>query len=434
MKNKVLLINLPCHSTMQDFVDNSFQYNPALGLLAITDYLSMFDFEAFILDYNYNEINYGELFDYINKKGVTMIAFTAYTENLNTMLKFIRIVKKQFRNVKIAVGGPHATLRPEEIIKNQNVDFVLSRDGEATFLELMLHLEMGDDLISLDKIKGLYYSAGEKKIQNEDRQVVSDLNLLPIINRERVDTKRYRSIVSIYSSKGCPAKCIYCSASAISGAKYRMRNIKNVFLECQVIYNQMEPDTDKLYFIDDTFTVNVKRVREWCSLCNEYKLKMKWSCESRVDVMNEEIIDLIAGTDCFSIQFGVESGNQEVLNKIKKNIKLSHLERIVDYVKQYKIGIFLSLILGHFCDTEETMMETIELARRLRKLNPNVEYGISVNTPFPGTWQYENADKIGLRITDRDYSNYDLITPVIETEHFNKARLEELRNVANSLI
>lgn len=434
MKNKLLLVNLPCYSTMQDFVENSYQYNPSLGLMAITEYISMFGFEAYVRDYNYENMDYVSLLDFINEKEITVIGVTSYTENLNIMLKFVRIIKQQKSNIKIIVGGPHATLRPEDIIKSRFVDAVMSKDGESIFLELMIYYEYGNDLISLDKIDGIYYNQNKKKYKNSPREVITDLDLLPVINRERVDAEKYKSIVSVYTSKGCPAKCIYCSASAISGAKYRMRNIKNVFLECQVIYTQVNKETDKLYFIDDTFTVNLKRVKEFCSLVHEYDLKMLWSCESRVDVMNENIADLIAESHCFSIQFGVESGNQTVLNNIKKNIKLCHLEKMVAYMKKYKIGIFLSLILGHYCDTEETMLETVELAKRLSSVNPNVEFGISINTPFPGTWQYEHADELGMKIIDNDYSHYNLVTAVIETENFSKDELQNMHKRANSMI
>ncbi len=432
MRKNVLLLNLPCYSSLKDFVDNAYSYNPSLGLLSITEYLTMYGFNVTVLDFNYTEINYYELSNIIEEKEIGVVGFTSYTENLNIMFKVMRAVKKVNEDIKVIAGGPHATLKPKEIIKSRYVDYVITKDGESTFLELMMYLEMGEELISLKDIPGIVYKENKTQIHNVDRGVIRDLDLLPIINRERVDINRYDDIVSMYTSKGCPAKCIYCSASFISGSKYRTRNIKNVFLECQLIYNQVNSSTDKLFFIDDTFTVNTKRVREFCELYNKYNLKMLWSCESRVDVMTDELVDVIASTGCFSIQFGVESGNQEVLNKIRKNITIEHLIHIIDYLKKYKIGIFTSFILGHYCDTEETMMETINLTRKLVEINNNVEFGVSINTPFPGTWQYDNSEEIGLEIVDKDYSKYNLITPVIRTSNFEAERLNELLDIANS--
>ena len=136
MKNKLLCVNLPCYSTIQDFVENDYQYNPALGLLALTEYATMFGFESYVKDFNYNEVNYDELFEFIESKGITVIGFTSYTENLNIMFKFMRMIKSYNRDIVLVVGGPHATLRPDEVIKNRNVDYVIPNDGESTLLEL----------------------------------------------------------------------------------------------------------------------------------------------------------------------------------------------------------------------------------------------------------------------------------------------------------
>lgn len=432
MKNNLLLVNLPCHSTMQDFVENKYNYNPSLGLLAITEYLTMFGFNSYIQDYNYSEMNYFELNNFIEENNITVVGITVYTENLNILFKFARTLKSLKKDIIIIAGGPHATLRPEEVIKSKSIDYVTTKDGESTFLELMLYLEKGEEVININDIKGLIYKNNNEKIINESRNGVTELDLLPIVNRERVDISRYKTVVTMYSSKGCPGLCIYCSASSISGARYRMRNIRNVFLECQLIYHQIGKTTNKIFFIDDTFTVNTRRLKEFCDLCNTMDFKMLWSCESRVDVMTEEIADLIAKSKCYSIQFGVESGNQDVLNSLRKHIDLKHLENIVGYLSKYNIGVFTSFIIGHYTDTEETMLETIEFSRKLRRLNMNVDFAISINTPFPGTWQYENSEEIGLNIIDKDYSHYNLATPVFTTKNFDIEKLLEIYAKSNS--
>lgn len=167
-------------------------------------------------------------------------------------------------------------------------------------------------------------------------------------------------------------------------------------------------------------------------MCKEYKLPLLWSCESRIDVINEEIIDLMAESNCYALQVGVESGNQEVLKSIKKNIRLDHLEHIVAYASKYYMEIFLGFMLGHYSDTLETMQDTIDFLKKMIKINPHVRFSVSVNTPFPGTWQYEHAEEIGLEIIDYDYSHYDLMTPVIRTANFNEELLIKLFKEANT--
>lgn len=149
--------------------------------------------------------------------------------------------------------------------------------------------------------------------------------------------------------------------------------------------------------------------------------------------MKKETIDLFAESNCYAIQFGVESGSQYVLDTIKKNIDLAHLEEIVSYASKYAMEIFLGFMLGHYVDTIETMQDTINYIKRMLKINQYVQYSVSINTPFPGTWQYEHANEIGLTITDFDYSHYNLITPVIKTKFFDKVVLEKLFEQANAL-
>ncbi len=104
------------------------------------------------------------------------------------------------------------------------------------------------------------------------------------------------------------------------------------------------------------------------SSCKKYNYPLLWSCESRIDVMKKETIDLFAESNCYAIQFGVESGSQYVLDTIKKNIDLAHLEEIVSYASKYAMEIFLGFMLGHYVDTIETMQDTINYIKRMLKL------------------------------------------------------------------
>lgn len=430
MHNNLLLVNLPCYLSMRDFLEKNYNYNPSLGLLAIADYIEMFGFHVYVIDYNYTDLNVYSLMQMIKEKNITTVGITVYTENYIMSFKFMNMLKSMRKDIVIFAGGPHATLKPEEVLKNRYVDFVVTKDGEATILELLLSLEYGTALISLDQVKGLYKKECGKKIHYRHCGVITDLDLLPVINRERVNLSKFGGLVSVYTSKGCPGKCIYCSSAKISDGKYRTRSVENVYLECILIKKQVIAEF-QIFFIDDTFTANKKRVIDFCSLIKAHNNEVKWGCESRVDVMTLELLDMMLDGNCCSLQFGVESGNQKVLDSLNKKLDLKHLELIICYARKYNVYIFLSFMLGHFLDTEETMKETIMFAKYLRELNSNVSYSMSINTPFPGTWQYEHAKQIGLRIIDEDYSHYNLVTPVISTNAFNKEMLLDFYKKSN---
>lgn len=429
MKTKALLVNLPCYLTMKSFVENDLNYNPSLGLLALAEYVSLFGFEAKAVDYNYEELDYAALEEQLRAGEYQMVGVTVYTENLSLVLKFAKRLKRLCPQVKIMAGGPHATLKPEDLIKSRYIDYVTTRDGEASLLELMTYLEYGEAVIREEDMDGVI----TKNCRNRDRDNVTDLNLLPIINREHAGIGRYKSLVTLYSSKGCPGRCIYCAATFISGARYRIRDAYSIFLECWLIWHQCGASAQGLFFIDDTFTVQKKRTELFCELIRRYEFPMYWSCESRIDVITEKTIDILAVSRCRAIQFGVESGDQKILDTIGKKISLEHLEKIVSYASRYELRIQLGFMLGHYPDTEETMRETLAFIRKMLGLNSNMNYSVSINTPFPGTWQYDHAQEIGLEITDHDYAHYDLVTPVIRTKAFDEALLRELYTEACGL-
>ncbi len=432
MKNNVLLVNLNCKYSFEEFLKNDFTYNPALGISSISEYLMINGFNAYVKDFNYEKLDLDEICSLIEEKNITVVGVCCYTENLNQMFRFFRTLKHFNKNIITFAGGPHATLKPDEVIKSKAVDYAIRNEGEMTLLELLSHIEYGDELLSIDKIDGLTYKKENKIFHNKFRPYIKLLDSLPVINREHHNINAFKHTVSLYSSKGCPAKCIYCSATAISGSAYRTRNVDNIILEALLAKYQIGERFKKIYITDDTFTVNTKRVKRFCQLMKKYKYDFMWGCESRADVMTEELLDDMCTSNLYSLQFGVESGNQEVVDNIQKSMNLKHLESLIYFMRNYDVGVFTSFIVGHYCDTKETVDQTIKFAKHLCTINSNVGYGFAINTPFPGTYQYENAKELDIEIIDNDYSHYDLTTPVLNTKFLSATELSDLFIKANS--
>ena len=428
MKN-ILLFNLPIKMQFEKFLEDEVEYNPSLGLLAIASYLRIHGYNTIIIDFNFEMYSIDMAISHIDKAKPVLIGVTAFTENYKEVIQFCKQIKKLCGDIKTLVGGPHATLAPQDIIKSGYVDFVSIKEGEATLLELLECIGSNGKSISLEQIDGLLYRQGKDIKKNKPRRHIKNLDLLPIINRSLVGIERYTGTVNISTSRGCPANCIYCAATTIAGATYRMRDISGVFLE-MLLLKHLIPDLKKVYFVDDTFTALPERVYAFTDLMRECPVGVQWSCESRVDVMTEELVDKMILSGCYSIQFGIESGNQSVLDKLRKKIDLQHAYNIIVYAARYDVEICLSFMLGHYCDTIATMQETLCFIERSVTANHNVKIGVSYNTPLPGTWQFTNADKIGLYIQTHDYSKYDLITPIVETDNFTVSDLCDIFNQA----
>lgn len=431
IKCDVLLINLG-NSTILQKNDTGDAVFLNLGCLSIKSYLNLYGHSVRYVDYNMEKFDYSSFSDIICcETNLLLIGINVFTENKNDVIKIARFIKKVNPNVKIAVGGPHATLACDDFLSCMAIDFIVIGEGESSYLEIIEMLK-GNDEIQPTDITNVLVNRRELFVKKALTRI-GDLDLLPIINREYCETRTRSSLLNVYSSKGCPAKCIYCSATALAGATYRVRDVRSIYMEIILAENVLGCKPF-VYFVDDTFTAMKKRIYQFTELIDKYSPGFVWSCESRMDVITEEMIDVMYEHGCNSIQFGIESGSQEVLNKIRKNIDLDKARRIIQYAAKYKMTIFLSFMLGHYCDTIETMEQTIEFMNEMKRENPNLGFGIAFNTPFPGTWQYEHAEEIGIKFLTKNYSMYDLNTVVIESLNYNKKEIQELYRKAEKII
>lgn len=414
--SKVLLLNLPIQSFFQKGVLDSKKYNPPLGLIYLGTWLELNGHEPVIIDLCYEHLGKMQFLKKVQEIDPILIGISVYTENLNLAVAVAKLIKSALPNVKIALGGPHPSLMPDDGIGSDSIDFLIMNEGESIILELVEALRTNQNLIAFKDIDGLVYKEHSNIIKNKRRKPISDLDILPIPKRELAGLGNYEEQISISTSRGCPGNCIYCSATALSGSKYRTRDIENVFMEI-VLLKSMFNEKLHIRIVDDTFTAVPGRVLKFAELIRKYKIGFAWQCESRIDVMNEEMLQQMSSSGCKAIQYGVESGSQTVLDKIRKHISLEYAQKVFDLTYKNNMLLLLSFMLGHFCDTRETMEETASFITMLyEKYVP--EIAVSFNTPFPGTWQYSNREKIGLKLTTNVYKRYSLVEPIVETDQF----------------
>ncbi len=408
--------------------DKKVNYFAPLGLLSIASFAEFNGYDTTVIDMTIRQNSISKIMDWIEKEKPLLVGICAHTENIDLVLKSAKYIKTKFPNVKIAVGGPHASLEPKYCLNSRYVDFVVIKEGESTFVELLEAISSDQRNIKYDDIGGIMYRVDKTLIKSKVRPPISDLDLMPLIKREYLGFGVYnKRIINMYTSRGCPAKCIYCAATALSGASYRTRDIDNVYLEIVLINSSVKNEQYEMYMIDDTFTAMASRVERFTELIKKYNYQFIWRCESRIDVMTQEILKRMAETGCINIQYGIESGSQKVLDGIRKNIDLVKAREIIDMTYRSGITICTSFMIGHYCDTNETMQETIDMIRELyEKYDRSIEIFLSYNTPFPGTWQYTHREEIGLRIGVTENWQFTLTDPVVETDNFT---LEDQRRI-----
>jgi anaerobic magnesium-protoporphyrin IX monomethyl ester cyclase len=411
---EIILINMASDQDMHEWKKD---YNPPLGILSIATCLELHGHDCMVIDYCYERKNLLKLVETILEEHVKIVGFSVYTINVDEAIRISRYLKKTLPYIIILFGGPHASLDSEYCSKPNSVDYVIRGEGESSVLELVEAVTSGYSLVIPDQIEGVCYRKKDRKVESEIRSHAKNLDLLPIVKREFVAIEKYKGFINFCTSRGCPANCIYCAGSKLGGQGYRIRNIENVILETAYVKNILGDRFEAVYFIDDTFTAVKKRVLYFIKLRRKFGLLFQWRCESRLDVVDEELLSEISKNGCIAVHFGVESGSQEVLNKIQKKLDLEMAKKKLVFASTTGMTICCYFMLGHYCDTMETMKDTCDLIKELAS-KYSIDATLHYNTPYPGTYQYQYKDELGIRMTSMNYSDFLGYQPIMETSDF----------------
>jgi len=357
----------------------------------------------------------------------SIVGIQAYTETFPNALKIAEIAKEVNPDVVVVIGGPHVTFRPEEALNSKSVDFVVRSEGEFTMLELTNYLLRGQG--DIKEIKGISYRHESGVASNPARPLIQDLDVLPYPARQlfRLNSYPYPGFVS--SARGCPYQCIFCAAGAMSGGRYRIRSAENILGELLSMYNDL--GIRYFSFVDDTFTAFPDRAAKICDLIKESNMDVQWACSTRVNTVNEKLLEQMAKSGCENILLGAESGVQSILDKLCKGITIEQIRRVVNWCVSLGISPICSFMVPHPWDTLETVQETAKFMRELLSLGASV--AVAITTPFPGTYLYENAGELGLTFTSRDWEDYDCITPVFYTKNLPKEYVPVAINTMTNL-
>lgn len=415
----VLLVQPPLPPPMDAYV-RDVVLCPPLGLSYIASTLMTDGFDVEIVDAAIENLKLDDIANIIRREDPKLLGISAATYTYKNALKISKICKEVNSSIFTVLGGPHVTFRADEALQNRTVDAVIRGEGEYTTLDLVRTLFDGGNL---HKVAGLSFKRPDgRRIHNPNRPLIRDLDILPFPTRKSLPLNLYKIPASVITSRGCPYSCIFCAAKALSGGAYRVRSPDNVVAEVKEILKIINPEF--LFIADDTFTIFHDRTRKIAE--NFRDMGLRWVCESRVNTVNRDIVNILAESGCFSIQFGVESGSQKILDSINKGITIEQVRKAIRWCLDVGIQPVCSFMVPHPEDTWETIKETEQFMEELKK--SGVQIFVSLTTPFPGTTLYENAAKLGLRFITDDTDDFNLATPVIETRNFTVKDIEEIFN------
>ena len=340
----------------------------------------------------------GELVDVISRSNPDLVAFSATTLQFGKVQDIAALVKKEL-GVPTICGGVHPTTAPEEAIAEPAIDYICVGEGEEAFLDLCNALEAGEPV---DGIAGIWGKSPDGAVwRNPVRPLIEDLDTLPFPDRSIFDREKFASNqknrLTMMASRGCPFNCSYCCnhlqrSIYPNGSKYvRFRSPGNVVAEIEAALSDF-PGIEQVRFDDDILTLDRKWFSEFAALYRE-KVGLPFICNARVDLLNEEMVELLASAGCSAIAMGVESGN----TWLRKNV----LERNMDDDKIYRA---FELCHANGVPTVALNMtgfphETLAMALDTVKMNARIEPGLAQVTalcPFPNTRIYKVCSDGGM--------------------------------------
>lgn len=409
---KILLINPPL--TKEEIYSKygvASAVLPPLGLCYISAVLEKESHAIKIIDAIAEKITERELIDRIKKFNPQIVGITAVTVSYNRAVETAMQIKEFDKDIIILLGGPHVSSIPRRVFEEQDCfDIGVVGEGENTAKELVRYLEkkkFKDYKSGLKKIKGIIYKNKDKIIQTPRRDLIENLDELPLPARHLLpDIKLYNLVLmsqkpnfaSLIPSRGCPFQCIYCDQN-VFGHNWRSFSPEHMIEEIEELINKYGVRTLQIH--DDLFTLKRERVIKFCKLLKERNIKIAWNLASRVDLIDEELAKLMKKSGCEIVYFGIESGDQEVLNKIKKRITLEQARKGIEIAKKTGLSPHGSFILGLPFDTKETIEKTINFALSL----PLDVATFHLATPYPNTEFEKIAGDFGV-IHISDYSQY----------------------------
>lgn len=401
--------------------------DPPLGILYIASYLRKFGPQGVSIKITDGLVEgYEKTLQEVIHENADIIGISAVTPNILGAYKLSNDIKKRLPSAKVILGGPHPTALPEEAFLRSNVDAVVVGEGEVTFTELVsfYHPDTKEKNSSdLSAIDGLCILLNDKPFRTGPRNFINDINSIPFPARDLIDMKKYSGYpifkesptTALLTSRGCPFNCTFCSNNVWRSpySKFRIRSPKNIADEIEELI--------KLYgfkeFFDysDEFNTNIKHTKEILKEIIKRKLSIHLKCQLRAKPIDDELAQLMKEAGVWYVHLGIESGNKETLQGIRKGISLEDVEQCCNILKKYNIkiwGLFMYFNVWErdgkvFYEDYEKSLNTFTYAKTMYKKGLIDYFGGSITTPVPGSELWDIAIRHAL-IKDECAGNWDM--------------------------
>jgi anaerobic magnesium-protoporphyrin IX monomethyl ester cyclase len=342
----------------------------------------------------------------VKREGMDLVGITMLTPMYGAVTKTVAAIRAASPGTVIVTGGAHATALPEETVLDTGCHIAVIGEGEQTFRELAGAVEKG---APLDDVHGICFKADGKLIRTAARQFETDLDRFPPPARDLLPMDRYFLTATrvrgsgycgtVIVSRGCPFKCSYCSHPF--GRTFRTHSPERIISEIEELVNVYK--ASEINMEADTLTLNRKFILSLCDalIARGIHKKIKWTCESRADTLDEEVLARMREAGCWQISVGIESGVDRLLREIEKGEDTVEIKKKIGLINRMGISVRGFFMLGLPTETREESFETIRFAKGLA-----LDWAqFTITTPYPGTPLFERLKRSG-EIGSFQWDNY----------------------------
>jgi anaerobic magnesium-protoporphyrin IX monomethyl ester cyclase len=380
-----------------------------LGIGYLAAVLEQKGFTVDVIDCQVENLTHSQLEGELRQLQPDIVGVTSTTLTYGPVREIVKAVKQACPQCVAVLGGPHVTVLDEQTLREQpEADIVVRGEGEQTILELVQIIHESK-MKNLGEIAGLTFRKDGQVVRTSDRPFIQNLDELPYPAYKHFSLSKYRffgkTYLPIITSRGCPFQCTFCLASRMCGKRFRTRSPENVVNELEWLKSTY--GADAFAFYDDTFTFDRKRAVEICEEMKKRNVDLPWDCRTRVDQVSKRVLAVMRDSNCLLVHFGVESGNQKMLDAMKKGTTVEQNAKAIRWAKEVGILVAISVVLGYPGETPEMLKQTLDFIRRTE---PDYVY-MCVAIPYPGTEMRELLKDLGWEMST-DWNLYDEQTQV----------------------
>ncbi|OSM02157.1 putative Fe-S oxidoreductase [Magnetofaba australis IT-1] len=344
-----------------------------------------------------------------------VLGVTVKTQNYHSALQVARLAKQQNPDCFVIFGGPHPTMAGEESLEDPVVDMTVLAEGENTLVEILQTLS-NSETPEFGAIAGIIYRGPDGLVRTPARgnhdnldDFPNPIEALPEVLKD-FDVYPANALARIFATRGCPYQCTFCGSVSMWTRKVRFRSPQNVVGEIKAL---LARGATHVHFEDDTFGVKKSYIRELCALIAQECPGLSWSCEITVQLADDENLRNMRAAGCHQVTLGIESGDDEMLKRIKKNITTEQAVAAVERCRKHDITPYVFLMFGFPEEDEKSIRGTLDIIPRLN--SPSICF--SVFTPYPGSQLFEQCKSWGMIDDKMDYSRFNHQSP---DNHFSR--------------